>query len=1096
MKAYFFKYIVLVIVTCLFLVPSYAYSYSNHTNIEVRKFQNFPSISKSSFSSSKRVRVIVKCKLPSVVEKNSHQPQFHMQSHNIIEQETLYKNVLVQKQTHILQSLPRTDSIQILGQWQIVYNGIAMSLPEYTLPFLAKHPEVASIYLDNTLFYPVRDMTVETIHRNEVPALEKYQNTIIEPNPDIRIGIVDSGIDYNHPDFYPSGFSEAQSKVAGGWDCYYPEEDLEKEKPGDPDPIDDSTFTGGHGTHVAGIAAGNNSQSTSLHGICPDATLFAYKVFPSHKNSGAPSYTLITACEYAVQDQCSVINLSLGHGGENPSIVEDNPYFEAFRMTKESGVMIVAAAGNGGSRTQYNQWPIDAPGVFDSILQVAASDDRLSQPFTFHTPVSEKMFLGQNSRFSPPFNAELDGLDIVYCGFGSKDECSKTDLQGKIAFIQRGPKENGISFFEKNYNAKEAGATACIIFNYDERSFSPSLVSEGIEDPYSYNFIPCMMVSATMQKQLQEVVDGFGYLSFQSIQPLIASYSSAGPCYSANDGFFKPEITAPGTSLYSAIPTFDPVESSPQWGKKQGTSMATPVITGCAAILRHTYPFLHIDEISALMMNTATILKNPLTGDAFSYFYQGSGQIHLKNAMMSPLVATPSSIVLQTTDFDSPIEIQLRNITNQVVSGTVSTEIVSHHDYADAYIGVFDKPFVTIDPHSTETVKCWLYPQKADIPDIIEGAIWIQVLPDEKKPEQDVKLHIPFVVSKKSMTSIHLPISEASLSVDTFHMNKDNYGFLSFRLNTGTISRSTYMTEEGSILRSIDKVRNYADQVFLTIHDEYGNAIESIFFGDSIPVGRYDFFWSGYDSYKQPFLPDGRYYFTVSIPGYEEIYLTTVHEDQKETHRKIRVDNHAFESNPIPFEIKHSKLPPFPIVEICTPQRVQSEDHFEVEVKLHNAYQGLFDVTIELDPAFQILYISENSTGSLEIQKNTNRIRWIHKQTEEFVPTISYIQCILRCSPPSEKEYVPTFQLSGLVPYFTPMDIPKTLIHPTIVSKERILLGDFNANENIDDEDLELLQRNFGRTSKDSTWNPIFDCFQDGVINIKDLFLIAKQKDL
>jgi subtilisin family serine protease len=1097
MKTYLFKFVAWVLLVCLFLVPSYTYGFSDkNTTPATSKYQNFSFESRPFFSSSKLVRVIVKCKQPSIVEKNSRNQGLPISSSSIIHGEKSYKEWLQSKQQEILDTLPLNDRIQVLGQWQIVYNGFALSLPEYALPYLAKNPSVITIYRDNKLFYPLRDVTIDTILRNDVPLLEHYNKVIVEPNPDIRIGIVDSGIDYNHPDFYPPGFAQDSSKIAGGWDCYYPEEDQGKEKPGDPDPIDDSTFTGGHGTHVAGIAGGNNPSSLSLHGICPDATLYAYKVFPSNKSGGAPSYTLITACEYAVQDQCSVINLSLGHPGENPSIVEDNPYFEAFQMTKASGVMIVAAAGNGGSRTEYNQWPIDAPGVFDSALQVAASDDRLMQPFTIHTPISQRTFLGQNSRFSPPFTSELDGLDIVYCGFGSEEECNQSDLNGKIALIQRGPKDKGITFFEKNINAKEAGALACIIFNYDERSFSPSLTLEGIADPYKHNFIPCMMVSATLQKQLQDVVDGIGYVSYQETQSMIASYTSAGPCFSVDDGFFKPEITAPGTSIYSSIPTLDTKETPPQWGKKQGTSMATPVISGCAAILRHIYPFLSIDEITALMMNTSTLLQNPLTGSFFSFFYQGSGQVNLEAAITSPLLATPHSIMVGSEELENPIEIQLKNVSDHFVSGTLTTEILSNHNYAESYIGVFDKPFVTLSPHSTETVKCWLYPTETELPLAVEGVVWIRIMPSEDMPNLDLSLHIPFVVSSKSTTIIQPPISDVSLSLKTLHMDKENFGFLSFQLNSGTITRSTYIKEDGSVLRSVDRVRNYADQVFLTIHDEYGNMIDSIFYGDSVPVGRYDYFWDGYDPYRQPFLPNGRYYFTVTMPSIEEIYVTTIQENKKETHRKIQELNTFIKSESISFEVLESSLPPFPILEFCTPQKVRDGEVFEVEIKVHNVYEGLLDITIGLDSSLQIVQVSDKEEVSIEVQKSTNLIRLLHKQAASSDKVVSYVQLLLRCSSPDDKDYVPSFDVEGIIPYAYRIEKPKKMIHETIVSKDDFLLGDFNKNNQIDEEDILLLEQNFGNTIHDTSWNPLFDCFQDGVINIKDLFLLAKQRDI
>ncbi|HPJ11966.1 MAG TPA: S8 family serine peptidase [Caldisericia bacterium] len=1091
MKLAFIKFVVVAIVFTVFFVPIKPVgSFWAFSPSYIEKISNFTSVNTDLLSASTPITVIVKCRGLSVVEKRYSLRT--LLSNNTLSKwnEGHYMKKLENDQKQVVDSLLETKSAKLLGSWQYVFNGFAVSIPGYTIPFIAKNPHVEKVFLDDKLFYPVRDITIQTIGRNDIPSLKSYQETLIKPNPDIRLGIVDSGIDYQHPDFYPTGFSTDESKVAGGWDCYFPEEDLEKETPGDPDPIDDSPFTGGHGTHVAGIAAANNPTSISLHGICPDATLYAYKVFPSNHSGGAPSYTLITACEYAVRDQCSVINLSLGHPGENPSIADDSPYYDAFQATKKSGVMIVAAAGNGGSRTEYNAWPIDAPGVFSSILQVAASDDRLMQPFTIHTPIHQTTFFGQSSRFSPPFTSDLDGLDIVYCGFGSKDECNQTDLQGKIAFIQRGPKDNGITFFEKNLNAKEAGAKACIIFNYEDRSFSPSLVVEGIADPNKYDFLPCMMVSAKMEETLQGIIDGFGYISFEPKTSLISSYTSAGPCFSGDEGYFKPEITAPGTSIYSAVPSFKPEDPVPMWGKKQGTSMATPVIAGCAAILRYANPSLSIDEITALMMNTSSLLKNPLTNTPFSFLYQGAGQIDLQAAMESSLIATPPSIMMKSESIQDPVDIHIKNTSTQTISGRLSSEILSHQDFADGYIAVFDKPYVTIDPHSTETIQCWLYPNKENLPDFMEGVVWIEILPDEHNPNPSSRLHIPFMVSKSSIKTIKPPISDISLSVDTFHMNKDNFGFLSFQLNSGTITRSIFVKEDGSVSRSIDKTRNYAEQVFLYIYDEYGNQVHTIHFGETIPIGRYTFFWDGYNIYKQPFLPDGSYYFRIVIPYYEEIYHTTVQND-KETYRKVETNTRILESDPLPFSIQNSNLPPYPFLEICTPKKVRAGEIFELEIKLHNAYEGLFDVFITFDPWIKITGFDEKQ-GAVEVQKGTNTVRLIHHQRNASSQPISYAQLFLQ-SVPNGKDHIPSFIIQGTLPYQYPSDILKKHIHPTVILDEEFLLGDFNENGTIDEEDRLMFQQNLGKTSKDNTWNPIFDCFQDDKINLKDLYLIGKE---
>ncbi|MCK5848278.1 MAG: S8 family serine peptidase, partial [Caldisericia bacterium] len=637
------------------------HAFNDRGNLNDQNFilKNFSTSVDLVLRSSRIQRVILKFSKPSVVKhseyltknaivNSSSRVSFVKTKENEINENVAkYQRYLKNIQDRFLTSIPESVDYKILGQWQSIYNGIALEIKGYDLLILSKNPSIEFIYSDNEEFFPVRDIAIQTVRRNEIEYLrEKYSTLPINPTNDIRIGIVDSGIDYNHPDFYPTGFKNSESKVMGGWDCFYTVSDEEdsdenEDRPGDPDPMDDSKYTRGHGTHVAGIAAGNNPDDPLLQGVCPDASLFAYKVFPSNKSGGAPSYTIISACELAMEDKCSVINLSLGHDGEVPSIIEDSPYFDAFQNAAKAGVMIVASAGNDGGRTENNLWPIHAPGVFDGVFQVGASDERLLQPFSICYPTNRHTIYGFQSRFSAPFDDTFDGIEIVECGFGSEEEFSQVEVSGKLALIQRGPKDNGISFHDKNLNAKKAGAKACIITNYDNRSFSPTLSIDGNSNPYLEEFIPCMMVSFETQELLQHIANGFGYIDFKKRTTQIASYTSSGPCFSFNDGFFKPEICAPGTAIYSSIPTLDPKIDGPLWSKKQGTSMATPVVTGCAALLRYKYPDLSIQEIQSLMMNTSTILYNPLTEEAFPFFYQGAGEVNLKNAFESPILTNP-----------------------------------------------------------------------------------------------------------------------------------------------------------------------------------------------------------------------------------------------------------------------------------------------------------------------------------------------------------------------------------------------------------------------------------------------------------------------
>ncbi len=194
----------------------------------------------------------------------------------------------------------------------------------------------------------------------------------------IRIGIIDTGIDYTHPDL--GGCSEESfrasqcAKVVGGYDFFN----------NDPNPLDDA----GHGTHVASIAAG---ASIDYPGIAPGASLYAYKVLNQYgygsyddiiaaiersmdpNDDCKPEATLKNVC---FSDHLDIINLSLGGPG-NP----DDALSQAVDRATSVGVVTVVAAGNDGhgpNSTNFGQ--IDSPGGARTAITVAATtkEDKLA----------------------------------------------------------------------------------------------------------------------------------------------------------------------------------------------------------------------------------------------------------------------------------------------------------------------------------------------------------------------------------------------------------------------------------------------------------------------------------------------------------------------------------------------------------------------------------------------------------------------------------------------------------------------------------------------------------------------------------------------
>jgi thermitase len=180
-------------------------------------------------------------------------------------------------------------------------------------------------------------------HLAKIRAGDAWETTT--GSPSVVIAIVDTGIDYTHPDL--------SGKVTLGYDY----------GSSDSDPKD----TQGHGTHVAGIAAAKAGNGIGSAGVCPSCQLMAVKVFPDGSSS-ASSFAVAQGITWAVDHGADVINLSLG--GTGASTVQRTAVDYAWSR----GVVVVAAAGNSATSTQH------FPAAFPNAIAVGSttSADALS----------------------------------------------------------------------------------------------------------------------------------------------------------------------------------------------------------------------------------------------------------------------------------------------------------------------------------------------------------------------------------------------------------------------------------------------------------------------------------------------------------------------------------------------------------------------------------------------------------------------------------------------------------------------------------------------------------------------------------------------
>ncbi|MCX6808804.1 MAG: S8 family serine peptidase [Candidatus Berkelbacteria bacterium] len=176
------------------------------------------------------------------------------------------------------------------------------------------------------------------------------ENSLPITGSGVKIAILDTGVDYTHPDL--GGCLGSTCKVTGGYDFVN----------NDNDPMDDQ----GHGTHVAATAAGKGM----LKGIAPDASIVAYKVLDYE--GGGWNDDIVRAIDYTTDpnqdgdtvDHLDVASMSLGGDGDPSDAMS-----QAVDRATALGVTFVVAAGNSGSSNNT----INSPGTAQTAITVAAS---------------------------------------------------------------------------------------------------------------------------------------------------------------------------------------------------------------------------------------------------------------------------------------------------------------------------------------------------------------------------------------------------------------------------------------------------------------------------------------------------------------------------------------------------------------------------------------------------------------------------------------------------------------------------------------------------------------------------------------------------
>ena len=516
-----------------------------------------------------------------------------------------------------------------LADVQVVLNAVVMEVDAAAIGELAKDPDVYRISR-------VKDYELDLAET--VP----YIGALTAPasgfdGSGVSVAVLDSGIDYYHaalggtgnPADYaaddptiiePGTFPTAD--VVGGFDF------TGSDWPAgpvlfDPDPIDDGPAAG-HGTHVADIIGGNG-------GVAPGVDLYAVKVCSSISSS-CSGIALIAGMEFSVDpngdgdtsDAIDIINMSLGSTAGQPF---DDDLSQAVENASAAGVLTVSSAGNCGDKPYCTGTPSSAPSAL-SVAQTQVPSAAL-QLITVDGADYPAVF----QPWSVPLAGPISGAVQYGNGAGGNlNGCAPFapgSLAGLIVLVDRG----ACNFTLKISNISQAGGAAGIIGLVAPGA--PFSGGDGGDRPID---IPGYMINQADSFAIKAQIGGPGIGTIDAANQLplagqMVGSSARGPQHEAENRL-KPEIGAPGASVSANAGT------GTGTGPFGGTSGASPMVAGAAALLLEAQPGLTPAESKAKLMNTG---ETNIDIDPFSGLAEitriGGGEVRVDRAVGAPAAA-------------------------------------------------------------------------------------------------------------------------------------------------------------------------------------------------------------------------------------------------------------------------------------------------------------------------------------------------------------------------------------------------------------------------------------------------------------------------
>lgn len=958
--------------------------------------------------------------------------------------------------------------IEILQRFDVVAFGVFARVPVESIIRIEKLAFVSDVVSPTQLEPTGNNFNAELVNSTSLYSLQDDKGQSVS-GKGIVVGVIDSGIDYRHPDLGAGKYGEL-GKVTGGTNF------ISKNDP----PIDDDNL--GHGTAIAGIIA---CDTKSLYpGVAPGASLKSYKVFNNIKKNVSEDL-VVSAINQALKDGCHVVNVSLS----SPGTGSQTALAKAASQAADAGVVVVGSAGDYGSyNSSVSGGPVGGAGISEKTICVGASDVR--NGFVITLAGKAKTIIAMASK--PSIETTDAQMEIVDGGYGTLDELASLTLRNKYILLKRGPEVgDSIPYVQKILTAKRKGAAGVVIWNNipgELVQMDLGFNKETGEQLSEKDLIPSCFIAYSdglyLQSQIKSSSTQIKILSTKVTS--VSKFSSMGPSDTMS---FKPDFSAPGIGISAPMSMNPATPNIPKYTTSfAGTSASTALVSGACALLRQMKPAWSPNDIRLALMNTSNVVNNPISGEPSSFLVQGAGTIDVTAAANTPAVISPGGIVFTGTN--NTVKLTVKGMGSSSLN--ISTKVFDGMENLIKLSASASSVNLSKDKEDFVTINAEFDP--ASLPMNAQGIIYFE--------SSGSKLHVPVVFWKEFTGSAPKPIMSAVYDNNVYDYTKpDKKVTFSFSIGSGDMNDTKPVRYLISKIKDDEKSKfNKLTSLNIDLVDGNGDTWVTIKRFENIEYGTYKFSWDGMDSEGLSKVPNGQFRIklvqveTVPVKGSTNKTISNISLMMKGT-----------------IKVLGSDIPQPPQLFMTVKPLVPSENQkFVIDVYVTNAKDvGLLkgDIVYPGDEVEVLSVKSGNFLGNdgsafesdIFIQDRVDekgvsigKISFSQKRTSDKGADGWGIiaRLIAVCKKSGSPEI--TFRNQGL--YNSKGEWLNHMASPLIleITTDEPLVGDLNFDGIVDISDIFVFTQSYGLTSNDPDFNMLADFNNDGIVDGKDYDILRK----